>query len=58
MEDLSFVSEILKFFVDEILALPVVEKSDANLKLCRPCIEIYQCNNNQQDALFTLNLFQ
>jgi hypothetical protein len=28
-----------------------------NLMFCGPCIVIYLCNKNVQDALFTFNLF-
>jgi len=34
------------------------ENKVLNLSFCGPCIVIYLCNKDQQDALFSLNLFR
>jgi len=36
----------------------VIKTRDTLLMFCWPCIVMYPYNKNQQDALFTFNLFQ
>jgi len=42
----------------KILGAKLLKWHVTNLMFCRPCIVIYPYNENQQDALFTFNLFQ
>jgi hypothetical protein len=44
----------VKFETVQILWL----NAQAYLMFCWPCIVIYPYNKNQEDALFTINLFQ